>query len=191
MTAVTAPPKVARNLTRSFFEIGHKRCNSNDQISNPDIQVGELRATLLGNYSGISNGRPTDVEGVRWSGRQSCGATVPAGGGRARPCNDPKHLATRQRTRQHPCGGRRRARAAGPGAGNTSGVTQPHPAAHAPPRRHRDAAVLTPVGHNKAAQPQWGRAAVAVALGFEPRVAVTPHSISSAAPSAARTRYLT
>lgn len=30
---------------------------------------------------------------------------------------------------------------------------------------------------------------VAVALGFEPRVAVTPHSISSAAPSAARTRY--
>ena len=42
-----------------------------------------------------------------------------------------------------------------------------------------------------AARPQWGRAAVAVALGFEPRVAVTPHSISSAAPSAARTRYLT
>ena len=39
--------------------------------------------------------------------------------------------------------------------------------------------------------PNWGRAAVAVALGFEPRVAVTPHSISSAAPSAARTRYLT
>ena len=101
MTAVTAPPKVARNLTRSFFEIGHKRCNSNDQISNPDIQVGELRATLLGNYSGISNGRPTDVEGVRWSGRQSCGATVPAGGGRARPGNDPKHLATRQRTMQY------------------------------------------------------------------------------------------
>ena len=26
----------------------------------------------------------------------------------ARPCNDPKHLATRQRTRQHPCRGRRR-----------------------------------------------------------------------------------
>ena len=31
----------------------------------------------------------------------------------------------------------------------------------------------------------------AVAQGFEPWVAVTPHSISSAAPSAARTRYLT
>ena len=49
----------------------------------------------------------------------------------------------------------------------------------------------TPSRHNKTARPQWGRAAVAVALGFEPRVAVTPHSISSAAPSAARTRYLT
>ena len=48
-----------------------------------------------------------------------------------------------------------------------------------------------PARHNKTARPQWGRAAVAVALGFEPRVAVTPHSISSAAPSAARTRYLT
>ena len=49
----------------------------------------------------------------------------------------------------------------------------------------------TPFRHNKTARPHWGRAAVAVALGFEPRVAVTPHSISSAAPSAARTRYLT
>ena len=49
----------------------------------------------------------------------------------------------------------------------------------------------TPLGHDKAARPHRGRAAVAVALGFEPRVAVTPHSISSAAPSAARTRYLT
>ena len=49
----------------------------------------------------------------------------------------------------------------------------------------------TPSRRNKTARPHWGRAAVAVALGFEPRVAVTPHSISSAAPSAARTRYLT
>ena len=68
-------------------------------------------------------------------------------------------------------------RASGPdGARNTRGATQPHG---------------TPARHNKTARPQWGRAAVAVALGFEPRVAVTPHSISSAAPSAARTRYLT
>ena len=46
-------------------------------------------------------------------------------------------------------------------------------------------------GTTKPPGPNWCRAAVAVALGFEPRVAVTPHSISSAAPSAARTRYLT
>ena len=58
-----------------------------------------------------------------------------------------------------------------------------HPWGNKPPRTRRR--------HNKTARPQWGRAAVAVALGFEPRVAVTPHSISSAAPSAARTRYLT
>ena len=62
---------------------------------------------------------------------------------------------------------------------------QPGPSTHTRARAH------TPSRHNKTARPQWGRAAVAVALGFEPRVAVTPHSISSAAPSAARTRYLT
>ena len=61
------------------------------------------------------------------------------------------------------------------------------PSSPAPARTHAHA----PFRHNKTARPHWGRAAVAVALGFEPRVAVTPHSISSAAPSAARTRYLT
>ena len=49
MTEVTTPPKVARNLTRSFFEIGHKRCNSSDHISMSEICARELRATLLGN----------------------------------------------------------------------------------------------------------------------------------------------
>ena len=44
-------PKVARNLTRSFFEIGHKRCNSNDRISMSEICAQELRATFLGNHS--------------------------------------------------------------------------------------------------------------------------------------------
>ena len=43
------PAKVARNLTRSFFEIGHKRCNFNDRISMSEICAWELRATLLGN----------------------------------------------------------------------------------------------------------------------------------------------
>ena len=49
MTAVTIPAKVARNLTRSFFEMAHKRCNSNGLISKFEISGGELRATFLGN----------------------------------------------------------------------------------------------------------------------------------------------
>ena len=44
-------PKVARNLTRSFFDIAHKRCNSNDPISIFEIIARELRATLLRNHS--------------------------------------------------------------------------------------------------------------------------------------------
>ena len=44
-------PKVARNLTRSFFDIAHKRCNSNDSISMFEIIARELRATLLRNHS--------------------------------------------------------------------------------------------------------------------------------------------
>ena len=49
VTMVTTSAKVARNLTRSFFEIGHKRCNSSDHISMSEICARELRATLLGN----------------------------------------------------------------------------------------------------------------------------------------------
>ena len=49
MTTVTTRAKVARNLTRSFFEMGHKRCNSSDHISMSEICAWELRATLLGN----------------------------------------------------------------------------------------------------------------------------------------------
>ena len=45
------PAKVARNLTRSLFEIGHKRCNFNGHISMSEICARELRATLLGNQS--------------------------------------------------------------------------------------------------------------------------------------------
>ena len=44
-------PKVARNLTRSFFDVAHKRCNSNDSISMFEIIARELRATLLRNHS--------------------------------------------------------------------------------------------------------------------------------------------
>ena len=49
MTTVTTSAKVARNLTWSFFEMGHKRCNSSDHISMSEICARELRATLLGN----------------------------------------------------------------------------------------------------------------------------------------------
>ena len=47
VTTVTIPAKVARNLTRSFFEMAQKRCNSNGRISKSEICSGELRATLL------------------------------------------------------------------------------------------------------------------------------------------------
>ena len=50
-------PNFARNLTRSFFEIGHKRCNSNDANSTFEQATGELRATLLGNHPDQRGGR--------------------------------------------------------------------------------------------------------------------------------------
>ena len=49
-------PKVARNLTRSFFDIAHKRCNSNDPISMFEIIARELRATLLRNHGTMTAG---------------------------------------------------------------------------------------------------------------------------------------
>ena len=48
-------PKVARNLTRSIFDIAHKRCNSNDPISMFEIIARELRATLLRNHETGTN----------------------------------------------------------------------------------------------------------------------------------------
>ena len=145
-------------------------------------------------------------------------------GGGAWPDNEPTRPATRQHTKPHWCGGRRRVRraragfearawlrypwsAAGPGRGaggwrQGQGGPRDRPLrafrlacgdlAGGPPPTGTPSDLAHRSGrHNKTARPQWGRAAVAVALGFEPRVAVTPHSISSAAPSAARTRYLT
>ena len=49
--------KVARNFPRSFFETVRKRCNSNVLNSIFEILARELRATLLGNHSGISHRR--------------------------------------------------------------------------------------------------------------------------------------
>ena len=62
---------LARNLTRSFFEIGHKRCNSNDRMSDPKTQARELRATLLGNHSGMPNRRTHRSGRSRGHGRAS------------------------------------------------------------------------------------------------------------------------
>ena len=67
-------PNFARNLTRSFFVIGQKRCNSNDTNSTFEQATGELRATLLGNHSGIPNGRTHRLERARRSGGPGCGA---------------------------------------------------------------------------------------------------------------------
>ena len=119
--------------------------------------------------------------GGAWPGfestRQACAASVEGAGGTGWHGRASRRGAERSEALA--------SRAAGPsGARNTSGATQQHQRRHIQPTR-------AAFGHNKTARPQWGRAAVAVALGFEPRVAVTPHSISSAAPSAARTRYLT
>ena len=50
-------PNFARNLTRSLFEIAHKRCNSNDANSTFEQSTGELRATLLGNHPDQRGGR--------------------------------------------------------------------------------------------------------------------------------------
>ena len=140
---------------------------------------------------------------------------TPTGGGRAWPNNKPTHRATSE-TWHHWCGGRRRDRrarlrypraVAGPGRGaggwrQGQGGPRDRPLravrlvcgdlAGGPPPTGTPSDLAHRSGrHNKTARSHWGRAAVAVALGFEPRVAVTPHSISSAAPSAARTRYLT
>ena len=57
--------KVARNFPRSFFETTRKRCNSNVFNSMFEILAGELRATLLGNHSGISHRRGHRREGHR------------------------------------------------------------------------------------------------------------------------------
>ena len=67
-------PNFARNLTRSLFEIAHKRCNSNDANSMFEQATGELRATLLGNHSGISNERTHRLERARRSGGPGCSA---------------------------------------------------------------------------------------------------------------------
>ena len=147
------------------------------------------------------------MEGADRTRGLRCQAAGPVGGGGAWPGFETTHPATHSDTSAAGVEG-----AGGHGGhGRASRSTTPsrrlacgdlaggrarrHPEHQRRPEHHQHPAARarahTPFRHNKTARPHWGRAAVAVALGFEPRVAVTPHSISSAAPSAARTRYLT
>ena len=168
-----------------------KHCNSNDVNSIFEQAAGELRAKLMGG-------------GGAWPAIETTHQSTPQQR-RCRRCGGRRRDLPQCRWAVAGLAGQRGdapsearsadgSRAAGPsGARNTSGATST-PARQRTTRRpeiYRGNKPPTPRRHNKTARPQWGRAAVAVALGFEPRVAVTPHSISSAAPSAARTRYLT
>ena len=76
--------KVARNFPRSFFETTRKRCNSNVLNSMFEILAGELRATLLGNHSGISHrrGRRRPEHQRRHRQSQTPGSTDVKGTGR-------------------------------------------------------------------------------------------------------------
>ena len=178
-------PNFARNLSRSFFDTPQKRCNSNDANSMFEQAAGELRAKLMGGggaWLGFeTTHKHTSATQPRWCG--GCRRDLP----RCRWAAAGPGRASRRRAERSSQRGRR---AGGPpptGTHSGRSLRRPeHPWGHTATQRHK-----TPRRHNKTARPQWGRAAVAVALGFEPRVAVTPHSISSAAPSAARTRYLT
>ena len=146
----------------------------------PRAAVGRGRATTPSTWPHASAPGNTRVEDAGGSVRPGPAPGTPVGS----HSHIPRHTHPRAGTGTQPYS-------------HQSGTTKPpyHSGTKAPPDGHHSgdkaAPRRTPPGHNKAARPQWGRAAVAVALGFEPRVAVTPHSISSAAPSAARTRYLT
>ena len=76
--------KVARNFLRSFFETARKHCNSNVLNSMFEILAGELRATLLGNHSGISHrrGRRRPEHQRRHRQSQTPGSTDVKGTGR-------------------------------------------------------------------------------------------------------------
>ena len=145
-------PKVARNLTRSFFEMAHKRCNSNGLILKFEIYGGELRAKLL---SGEQDKQRTVTKvwpvcgTLRGKVGPGCGARGRRRGLAGLRDDAPSH---RSETWPHWRGGRRRvrraragfeidhseppgsrvaiSRAAGPdGARNTRGAAS-NPAAH-------------------------------------------------------------
>ena len=118
------PAKVARNLTRSFFAIGHKRCNFNDRISMSEICAWELRATLLGNRS---DWKPTHETTYQHTRRRCDGRRMVR---RARASFATRRRAKRDRQFSRadgPSDGRNNARAAAPVTGHDTRYGARHP----------------------------------------------------------------
>ena len=118
------PAKVARNLTRSFFEIGHKRCNFNDRISMSEICAWELRATLLGNQP---DWKPTHETTYQHTRRRCDGRRMVR---RARASFATRRRAKRDRQFSRadgPSDGRNNARAAAPVTGHDTRYGARHP----------------------------------------------------------------
>ena len=116
--------KVARNLTRSFFAIGHKRCNFNDRISMSEICAWELRATLLGNRS---DWKPTHETTYQHTRRRCDGRRMVR---RARASFATRRRAKRDRQFSRadgPSDGRNNARAAAPVTGHDTRYGARHP----------------------------------------------------------------
>ena len=118
------PAKVARNLTRSFFAIGHKRCNSNNHISMSEICAWELRATLLGNRS---DWKPTHETTYQHTRRRCDGRRMVR---RARASFATRRRAKRDRQVSRadgPSDGRNNAGAAAPVTGHDTRYGARHP----------------------------------------------------------------
>ena len=124
------PAKVARNLTRSFFAIGHKRCNFNDRISMSEICAWELRATLLGNQP---DWKPTHETTYQHTRRRCDGRRMDR---RARASFATRRRAKRDRQFSRadgPSDGRNNAGAAAPVTGHDTRYGPLHPLRGAAP----------------------------------------------------------
>ena len=117
------PAKVARNLTRSFFAIGHKRCNFNDRISMSEICAWELRATLLGSQP---DWKPTHETTYQHTRRRCDGRRMDR---RARASFATRRRAKRDRQVSRadgPSNARNNARAAAPVTGHDTRSEEVH-----------------------------------------------------------------
>ena len=178
------PAKVARNLTRSFFAIGHKRCNFNDRISMSEIWAWELRATLLGNRS---DWKPTHETTYQHT-RRRCD-------GRQRVRRARASFATRRRAKRDrqvsradgPSDGRNNAEAAAPVTGRDTRSEEVHClriGCSAPNHKNKRGICETIADTHKAPR---ARAPGASAHSDQPTLHVAPSRPSATAmPAAAR-----